>query len=278
MHRVGASGKHIFWMGQLQTPVACYRKGGCTPEGIPVNPAPEWWGVTPANSPALNERIENNSKIIWETLSKFPYPAPFLPGEAVSFFLAKLKPELGALAASQDNLDPDDVRMWITMQVLTHYDEWTQMIQQAQDRLAKRRKKVGLTRTIAVAVASFVVGLAAPVAFAALFSAIKTAQEYYTNTKNAKAAAASLAEAEKAFAESDPEFAKEVDRLQKALEAYVARVEAATAAQGQVPPTGVAPAPSPAPAAQVGPSLTTSLAVGGGIAAVGVVVLSLLKP
>lgn len=276
MHRVGASGKHIFGMGQLQIPVACYRKGGCTPEGIPVNPAPEWWGVGPNNPPNINERIERNSKVIWDTLSKFPYPAPFLPGESVSFFLSKLKPELQEIAASVEEINPDGLRIWITLQVLTHYDEWTQMIQQAQDRLAKRRKKIALTRTIAITVASIVVGIAAPMAIMALISAVKTATEYYINAKNAKEAAKSLAEAEKAFAESDPEFAKEVDKAQKAMEDYAAKIEASTAPQGKVPPTGVAP--PPAPAAQGGPSLATSLAVGGGIAAVGVVVLSLLKP
>ena len=277
MHEIGRSGKHIFWMGQLQTPVACYRKGGCTPEGIPVNPPPEWWGVGPNNSPQLNDRITRNGKTIWETLSKFPFPAPFLPGEAVSFFLGQLRPDLQQLAAGFDDLDPDAIRMWITVQMLNHYDDWTKMIEQAQERLASRRKKIALTKTIAVAVASFVVGLAAPVAFMALLSAIKTAQEAYQNAKQAREMAKALAEAEKAFAESDPEFAKEVQRVEDAMNKLAADAEARTAAQAAAQGGGPSQVPAKAPEGG-GPSLTTSLAIGGGIAAIGMVALSLLKP
>jgi len=276
MHALGRSGKHIFWLGQLQTPVACYRKGGCTPEGIPVNPPPEWWGVSPNNSPQMNERIEKNSKTIWETLSKFPYPAPFLPGEGVSFYLGQLKPALGALAASMDDLDSDSIRIWITLEMLAHYDEWTEMIVQALKKLAKRRKKIGLQKTIVAAVGSLVMGIAAPAAFAALFSAVNTANQAYIQAKQARQMAEDLKKAQAAFAESDPEFAKEVDRAQQFMERLAEQAPPETAPGG----SSASPAsatPASAPHAEGASDLTTTLAVGGGLAAVGWAVFSLFK-
>lgn len=274
MHALGRAGKHMFWMGQLQTPVACYRKGGCTPEGIPVNPPLEWWGVSPSNSPQMNERIEKNSKKIWENLSEFPYPAPFLPGEAVSFYFGQLKPALGALAASMDDLDSDSIRIWITLEMLAHYDEWTDMIIAALKKLAKRRKKIGLQKTIVAAVGSLVMGIAAPAAFAALFSAVNTANQLYIQEKQAKQMAEDLKNAKAAFAESDPEFAKEVERAEKFMDRLAEQATPETAPDGSSP---ASTAPASAAPAQGASNLTTTLAVGGGLAAIGWAVLSIFK-
>lgn len=273
MYAIGMSGRHIFWMGQLQIPLACYRKGHCTPEGIPLNPDPEWWGTSPNNPPELNQRIERNSKAIWEELSKFPYPAPFLPGEAVSFFLSKLKPDLGWLAASLDDLGSDAIRLWITLEVLANYNDWTQMIEQALKKLAERRKKIALVRTIVVAIGSIVVGFAAPVAIAAIYSVVQTATKYYIDAKKAKEAAKSLKEAEAAFIKSDPEFSKEVSRAQEAMDNYAKRMEASATEPGTLPSTPIATSTGGPPTS--GPS--TALLVGGGVVAAGIAALAIFR-
>lgn len=271
---IGSPGKHIFGAPRrfLGAPiVACYRRGGCTPEGIPVVRSVDWWGVGPQNSAEKNALIEKNGQIIWETLSKYPYPAPFEPGDGVHFFLANLKPDLVALANVDYELDPDMVRVWITLYVLSNYEAWTQEIEQFWERLAKRRQKIAMRRAIAVAVGSLVVGIAAPVAFAALFSAVQTAVNTYIDLQKARDAANALAEAAAAFEQSDPEFAKEVKRAEEIMDMI-----ADDAAAKEEEARGVV---QDLPAAAVPPSEggVSPLLIGGGLAATGLVLFALLS-
>lgn len=269
---IGSAGAHIFGSPRpfLGAPiVACYRRGGCTPEGIPVNRTPDWWGVGPQNSAEKNALIEKNGQIIWETLSKYPFPAPFEPGEGVSFFLSKLKSDLTALANVDSEVDPDMVRIWITLQVLANYEAWAQEIQEFWERLARRRRKVAMRRAIAVAVGSLVMGIAAPAAFAALFSAVQAATQTYIDAQKAKDAAKALAEAAAAFEESDPKFAEEVRRAEEVMELIEAN-EPKEAAEKIQQANGL-PVETPS---EGGPS---PLLIGGGIAAGGLALLALLS-
>lgn len=271
--------KTVFWtsprLGQLQTPVACYRKGGCTPEGIPVNPAPEWWGAGTTKTPQQNEQIEKNSKIIWTTLSQYPFPSPFLPGEAVSFFLSKVKADLVDLASANYDLHEEDVRTWITLQMLAHYNEWVGMIQAAQDRLNQRRKHNAIVQGIVVAVGSLIMSFAAPAAFVLIFAAIRTGTQTYQELKNSKEAIAAMKQAYTAFAESDPAFAEEVKKAQALMEKWQAEDDAKAAAAAAGTQTPVATSLKfEAPAA---PATNNLLLIGGAIAAVGLGALLLWK-
>jgi hypothetical protein len=241
-------------MGQGQI-LACYRKGGCTPEGIPVNPTPEWWGVGPNNSPQMNEQITKNSQIIWDVLSKFPYPAPFLPGEGVSFFLSQLKSDLMGLAASEYGADQDVIKCWVTLQVLANYDAWAQMMAQNAAKLQERRKKAALRVKIAVTVGSLVVGIAAPAAMAAILSVVKSYNSRI-DAANAKAAAESLKEAKAVFAANDPEFAKEIDRARDMVGRF---------------PDGAQPT------TEAASNQTALIVVGGGVLAAGLAALHFLR-
>lgn len=248
-------------MGQI---VACYRKGGCTPEGIPINPPPEYWGVSPDQSQEVNDRLTKNGQLIWDTLSKYPYPAPFDPGEGVSFFLKFLKQDLQELAASTEELDADAIRLWATLEVMGNYNAWTEMMQANAERMAKRRKKVALRSAIAVTIGSLVVGVAAPAAIAAIFAAVRTATQTYIDLQKAKEAAQALNEAAKAFSESDPEFAKELSRAQDVMDLIAA---------GRTSPDGI-----PGVIAQAeAPKSNTVLVVGGGLVAVGLAAFAIFR-
>jgi len=268
----------VYWtrpqLGQLTTPLACYRKGGCTPEGIPVNPPPEWWGASTTKTAQQNDQIQKNSVTIWTTLSEYPYPSPFLPGEGVSFFLGHLKSDLVDLASANYDLQEEDVKTWITIEMLSHYNDWVAEIQAAQKRLNERRKHAAIERAIVATVGSLVMVFAAPAAFVALFAAIRTGLQTYQDLKNSKEAIAAMKEAYTAFADSDPAFAEEVKKVQALMEKWQAEddAKAAAAAAGKTAPdTAIkfeAPAESPT---------KNLLLVGGALAVVGLGALLLFK-
>lgn len=237
---------------------------------LSAKPQPSFFGTSSDKTAAENELITKNGEVIWGQMSSYPVPVPFTEIQYRWCLLYLMQDDIKTLAGTPAPLNPELVRMWITAEILKNYEQGAneaQRISRWNEKQEKKHARKLKYITIGIAAVTAVIAIIIPAAAAAAFAAvqaIQTAIKTYKTIQEQKEMAKSLADAAKAFEESDAGFASEVKNLADLVDFEAARQAAAQPLPEEPPP------PAPAPSSGVSP-----LVVGGGIAAAGLAVLAI---
>lgn len=223
------------------------------------NGVPTFFGMTTSQPwGQIKPRVEN-ALFILNVLNTYPFPSPLSATPIFWYFLARN--ELIQLINGPKLLDRDETRIWITMNILSHYEEaaaqtvhhFEEVADDAQDRA--RRNAI-----IKVAV-GIVMSVVFPAAILTAVSAVQAVQSIQSMQQQ-RQAVDDMEEAAAAFEATDAAFAAEVRFATEYYKEMLAQAQgqATPGAPGSTTP-GV---PEEAPGAG---GVPTELLVGGGIAA-----------
>lgn len=254
------------------------------PEGIPG-----YFGI---DSSLPWEEVKGTvlrSIAVMDALSDYPFPPPINVMPQVWYMAVQDKAR--GLVRQDIVVDRSLVRLWATMAVIESYNDVSQRIVHKLKQEAKRKRRKGIIRAVAIGVALTVVSFGLAAAFAAIIPAITAitataAAEAVTaaigvaiSAEDRKKAAQEMEKTAKQFEKDAPAFAAEARKAAQILD-YQAAQEAAAApltqeeleaiAEGEVEKE-VSPEDTGGPLLDVppdepGPSLETLL-IGGGVAA-----------
>jgi len=215
----------------------------------------DYFGIQ-TSSPWGNMKLAvENAAVVLRQLFGYPFPSPI--SAMPDFWVIMAKPELQALVKAGKPLNPVETRVWITMNILSHYEEVSAQIahhfEEVQDDAQDRARRIAIIKVGF----GLVISIVFPALIASAFSAIQTVQSIQQQQEAADAVR-DMENAAAAFDATDAAFAKEIRIATEYYEEKLAQ------AQGPAAPGGTAPgAPEEAQAG----GIPTELLVGGGIAA-----------
>jgi hypothetical protein len=233
--------------------------------------AAEVYGIR-SDAPWRQEKpvMENLSVVIGEA-NRYPFPSPIslLPivwyhravGEIAEFIRSGRTIAWG-----------QDARDWITLNVLSHYDELAGQVAEHFEEKAEDARRRAIVKAVILGAVGAVIAIALPAIIASGFQAAMAAIDAH----KAREAAKDLQGAADAFAATDAAFSAEIKSLVRRLEERAAEAQRAAAAAAQ---PGAQPGAQPtAPGATEPAGVdTTVLLVGGGVAAAGAIALALFS-
>lgn len=210
-----------------------------------------------------------NAVVVLNAVAAYPFPPPI--DEYPIAFWAQMQSDVLEIISTPYPVDPEAVRLWITMAVLANYTDMTNKIEATLKKKAKNAKRKAIMTVIGLALASIVAAFLLPAVIAVIASAIKTAVTTYVDAQKRRKAAQDMANASKMFADDAPAFSKEVDHASQVMDQQAAEQEAALAPSPDVQ-AAIAEVKS-----NTGPAWGTILPVGGGIAAAGFAVFAIFR-
>lgn len=184
----------------------------------------------------MSKLAVQNALVLMDALKDYPFPSPI--ALRPSYWYVTAATEAIALVHGKVPIDREFARFWITLSVMDHYDEasdllFTELKKEArQERTDKLIQKIG----IAVILTAMSAGFAAAAIPALIATGVNTALSTgisLLDIQERKDAATSMAQASQLFEKSDPAFAVELDKASKTLDA-----QAAQAAASMGPPPG----------------------------------------
>jgi len=194
--------------------------------------------------------LVENALFILKALDGYPFPSPLSATPIFWYMLAR--GELIKLVNGPKLLDRDEMRVWITMNILSHYEEAAaQTVHHYEDVADDARDSARRNAIIRVAV-GIVMSVVFPAAIVSAVSAIQTVQSMQQQREAVK----DMENAAAAFDATDAAFAKEIRFATEYYEEKLAQAQGQAAPGGEIPGEG-------APAG----GIPTELLVGGGIAA-----------
>lgn len=211
-----------------------------------------------------------NAMTVMSVVGSYPFPPPLDLSDKAAFWILSIG-EIREIVHTPLLVNPEAVRIWITMTVLANYSAWVDQMEREEKKKAKKAKRKMIMTAIGLAVASLVAAFLLPAIIAVAATAIKTGITTYIDAQKRRKAAKDMANASKMFADDAPGFAKEVDHAAAVLDEQAARDEAAASTPPDVQ------AAIDQVKAETGPAWGTILPVGGGIAAAGLVALAIFK-
>jgi hypothetical protein len=226
--------------------------------------AAEVYGIR-SDAPWREEKpvMENLSVVIHEA-NRYPFPSPISLLPIVWYHRAI--GELAGFIHAGRPLSVQDARDWITLNVLSHYDELSaQVVEHFEERAEDARRRAIIKAVILGAVGAMI-AIALPALVAAGFQAVMTT----VDLRRRREAAQDLERVAAEFEATDAGFAAEVKGMVRRLQEQTEADRAAAAAAAAAPPT----APGATEPAGVD---TTVLLVGGGVAVAGAIALALLS-
>jgi hypothetical protein len=228
-----------------------------------------WFGIDP-NQPWGNIKLQvKNAITVMNVVASFPFPPPidlYTPQ-----FWATALGDIQTMIKVGAPLDPEVVGYWVTMSVLANYSGMVDRITADLKRANKKAKRKALIAMIGITIAGIVVSFLVPGIIAVAISLIKTAVETYIAIEQRKKAAREMVDAAKMFEADAPAFSAQVQKTADMLDATSAEQQA------NQPLTPDQQAAVKEVKANTPNSTGTVLAVGGGVAVVGVALFALLR-
>lgn len=158
-----------------------------------------------------------NAVIATYALDNYPWPSP--AGYFKRFWVQSQLPKLRDFVNFDRPLLIDDVKTFVTMSMLEHFDSIAAMVEDFLEDKAKNAKRRALIKQVAGAVLGGMMAFALPIALATGFAA---AMEV-VNTADKVSAAKSMQNAALQFESSDMAFSQEINRVARELEESAAR-------------------------------------------------------
>ncbi len=229
-----------------------------------------WFNIDPNQTWGQVKVQVHNAVTVMGVVAGYPFPPPIDMEKAAPFWILSIG-DIQEIVRSPLPVDPEVVRVWITLQVLANYSAWVDRIAKDQKKKAKKAKRKAIMTAVGLALASIVAAFILPAMIALIVSAIKTAVTVYIDAQKRKKAAEEMAKASKMFAADAPAFSKEIDHANSLIDEQAAKQAAAA------PPSPEVQAAITEVQAETGPDLKTILPVGGGIAAAGLAAFLIFK-
>lgn len=230
------------------------------------NGVPTFFGMTTSQPWGQVKPLVENALFILKALDGYPFPSPISATPIFWYFLARN--ELIQLINGPKLLDRDEMRVWITMNILSHYESAAAQTVHHFEEVADDARDSARRNVIIRVAIGIVMSVVFPAAIVSAISAVQTVQSIQAQ----KEAVKDMENAAAAFEATDAAFAAEV---RFATEYYKEKL-----AQAQGPATPAAPggaAPSAREGAPGAGGIPTGLLVGGGIAAAAGVVFAILR-
>jgi hypothetical protein len=250
-------------------PFFCGRPASLPDSLLALSSYADFFGIDGSGTWGSVKLQVENAVVVLNAVAAYPFPPPI--DEYVIAFWAEMGGDIREIVSTPYPVDPEAVRIWITLSVLANYTDMTNKIEAELKRKAKKSKRKALMTTIGLVLASIVAAFLLPVVVGAIAAAIKTAVTTYIDAQKRRKAAQDMANASKMFADDAPAFSKEVDHAAQVMDQQAAEQEAAA-----TPPPDVQAAIQEVKA-DTGPAWGTILPVGGGIAAAGLAVFAIFK-
>lgn len=229
-----------------------------------------WFGIDSAGTWGSVKLQVQNAMTVMSVVGGYPFPPPLDLQDKAAFWILSIG-EIREIVQTPYPVDPEAVRIWITMTILANYADWVDKIAADAKSAAKKAKRKMIMKTIGLAIASLVAAFLLPAVIAVTAAAIKTAITTYVDAQKRRKAAQDMANASKMFADDAPGFSKEVDHAAQVMDEQAAAQEAAA-----TPPPDVQAAIAEVKS-ETGPAWGTILPIGGGIAAAGFAALAIFK-
>jgi hypothetical protein len=223
-----------------------------------------FWGLSMSEPWGDVKRWFKNALLAEYVLARYPFPQPFNGDGYQRFWSYFALPGFWDLIKSGAPLEEEDIRVWITFSVITHYNEMVNALNGYLGKKAKSMRQDALARTIAAAVVAIVaVAVLAPVV-AAIVGGIANSAASAMNKIDAAKFQHDMTDIQDAFKDGDPAFAGQVSeaaayvaRLSNALETAIDKSTVTRTLQSS--------------------ALSTGLLIGGGLAAVGALALAIFR-
>lgn len=194
--------------------------------GLKANPRTAYWGIDTKKRWKDVKPILERALVAEKALYKYPWPSPGISlADLYNRFWGK---ELKEFVLQGPPKTYNDVRAFLALWILKHYNEAIAYLNHLAKKKAKKKKRRAITRAIISVAFGVVMMIAAPMALAMTVSAVQSAVKTYTAIKKQKKMASDLKKSAKQFARTDKAFAAELDRVSEWMDAEAAAAEEAT--------------------------------------------------
>jgi len=182
-----------------------------------------WWGIDPNQTWGAVKRQVKNAITMMEVIAAYPFPPPIDKFEYQWWHTVQSGIQQSIKGG---RVHKEGFRYWITISVLTNYNDMVDRIEADLKRKAKKAKRKSIMKAIGIAIVGIIAPYLLPVLIVAAAVVVKLAIDTYMTLKERREAAKEMAETAKLFANDAPLFADQVTELSDLMDSQAAQAEA----------------------------------------------------